>query len=811
MRLLGVLLQLTVTVSAPDTVRARVPFTLVVQIGTPAGRVVQLTPPAFGSFSTVKVARLVDRDSTGPAARVGRGDWERHEYRYTLIAPTEGRFGFSPFLVRAGAATARSRALAFVVQDAPPPAPARPRVLTSARINPARAVDVHAVASADTIWRGEQLTYSVGVFLDEFARSRLRRNPEFVPPEVRGAISYPLRGVPRVSFTRDVGAKRYAAYVFERALFPVAAGELHVPAARLTYALPQGPGYFSREESFTLAAESLLVIVREPPIDGRPGDWRGAVGQLTASGRIDTSRTRVGDPVTLTLRVAGTGNIELLPRPALALPWATLVTGSERVSIDSTGPALRGVKEFDWLLTPNDSGAKSIPSIRYPFFDPLRAQYRTLETVPIALTVGGSATVAALSGAVDALPTAGGRGGAIDAPFALLDAPARHPADAPTWWWWGAWAALAATTLGLLVVPRRGGSRRTSPKAARDSLESVGALQDAGDVARARRAWLNALASRVPDVSASADQSQVERALRRAGAREPSVVAICAALASLDAVAFGGADRTAAPSPAELLGLLDALERETVRPRLPRAMTLLLVAASTMLLLPANLVGAQAPSWADGVAAYEGGRFADARDAFLSAAASSPADRAAWRNAGVAAWRVGDTVTATWAWQRALRLDPRDAAVRELLEGLPNMVGRADAAVPPVPSAWLQWASMGALLLALALAAAARRRPVVLLRRVAWSLLLLSGAAFGGARWIARRVEAPRLAIALRDAVSRRDPTMTAEPVASITAGDILTVVDGRSGWLRIRVDATHDGWVPEPLLGSLDRRSLTR
>jgi hypothetical protein len=446
-------LQLTVALSAPDTVNARTPFTITLEVGTVAGRTIRVEPPRFAPFTMVKVATLVGRDSTGPAARAARRAWERHEMRYTLQAPAAGRFGFSPFVIRADATVMRSRALAFVVQEVAPPAP-RGRVLTSAPVNPARPVDVHAVASADTVWRGQQVTYSVGVFLDDFARTRLRRNPEFVPPEVRGALSYPLRGTGRATFSRVVGGKNYSAYVFERALFPVAAGELRIPAARLTYALPQGPGYFSREESYALAAESLLVVVREPPLDGRPGDWRGAVGRLTATARVDTARARTGEPVVLTLRVAGAGNIELLPRPPLGLPWGTLVNGSERVSIDSTGPALRGVKEFDWLLTPRDTGVVTVPPIRYPYFDPQQTAYRVAETAPLSMTVREGTATTVVTG-TDSVGTSASTAVA-SAPFDVL---APRPSSAtvrssPWRWLTGALLAIAAL---CLLVPRMPG------------------------------------------------------------------------------------------------------------------------------------------------------------------------------------------------------------------------------------------------------------------------------------------------------------------------------------------------------------------
>lgn len=802
LHVLGVLTQLTVALTAPDTVRARAPFTVTLEVGAPAGRSIVVTPPAFAPFTIVKSVRLIGRDSTGPAARAIRGVWERHEYRYTLQAPAAGRFGFSPFVVRAAPQQTRSRALAFVVQDVAP-SPARPRVLSAAPVNPARPVDVHAVISADTVWRGQQLTYSVGVFLDDFARTRLRRNPEFVPPEVRGAISYPLRGAPRIAFSRDVGGKQYSAYVFERALFPVAAGEVQIPAARLTYALPQGPGYFSREESFTLAAESLRVVVREPPVDGRPGDWRGAVGLLTVAARVDTVRARVGDPVTFTLRVNGSGNIELLPRPSLTVAGATLVNGSERVSIDSTGPALRGVKEFDWLLTPRDTGRLVIPRVRYPFFDPQRASYRTVESATIELTITPGATVATTSGdAVTAEPT---DRPVIDAPFALAASPALRRAPGRQWWWW--WGLLMAATGLALAAPRRRRAVRRDGIDDRAALAAQSAPRDATEAALARRRWLNALGARVPAALDSVNPDDLARAVRRQGARDATVTAIRDAAARLDRVAFGGAPLSELPPLPQLVQLLDAIDDETVRTaRVPAAAAAWLLAV--LLVLPRAVTMAQSPSaWSRGVGAYTTGQFPSARAAFSEVVAGEPDDVAAWRNLGLSAWRAADTATTLWAWQRALRLDPRDAVVRAQLEQLPALQVPEDAAVPPVGAEPVRHAAIAVAGLALIAALVSRRTGATRgWRRLAIGAAVASAATVGAAEWLARRIDRPGVAVALRDASSRREPAMTADPVAAITAGDILPVLDTRPGWVRIRVDATHDGWLPASYIGPLDR-----
>src|SRR5690606_10529544 len=110
----------------------------------------------------------------------------------------------------------------------------------------------------------------------------------------------------------------YEAHVFERAIFPLTAGTITIPAARLSYSLPISRSFFSREESFALRTEPVRLVALAPPDEGRPAGFTGAVGsnlvlQLTA----DAAGARVGDPLLVTGRIFGSGNVGLLPRPRL--------------------------------------------------------------------------------------------------------------------------------------------------------------------------------------------------------------------------------------------------------------------------------------------------------------------------------------------------------------------------------------------------------------------------------------------------------------------------------------------------------------
>src|SRR5690606_7282692 len=236
-----------------------------------------------------------------------------------------------------------------------------PEILQRAPIDPDAGVNFHALATPDTVWVGQQLNYQVGVFMDEDVRSRLRRNPEFMPPELRSMLAYDLPTYQAFIPRPGSPGMRLEAYVFRRALFPLQTGTFQIPPATLAYSLPLSRSFFSREESFTRRTRATSVHVRALPAAGQPADFGGAVGSWQLEAVVDTISPRVGDPVRLTIRVKGEGNVSMLPRPTLELDWAAVTPTRERVDLDANGAAIRGTKEFDWLVTPRDDGVRIVP------------------------------------------------------------------------------------------------------------------------------------------------------------------------------------------------------------------------------------------------------------------------------------------------------------------------------------------------------------------------------------------------------------------------------------------------------------------
>ncbi|WP_275836088.1 hypothetical protein, partial [Roseisolibacter sp. H3M3-2] len=409
--MLRLLAQVTVAVSAPAEVGPRDPVLVTVEVTAPAGRDVRLVPPSFSPLRLLSTARIAAVDSTPPGGNYLRPPWQVTEWRYVLDVPdgVRGRHAFPPFVAEVagrGARPTSARSRAWALQVRAPVQPSRTPAIVDRTPRPSRqGIAFHARLAPDTVYVGQQATYQIAVFLDDEARTRLRRNPEFVPPELRGLLAYDLPAGRTSLRGRVVDGRRYDVHVFQRAVFPVAPGRIDVPPAQLTYALPLTSGFFSREESFSARSESVRLVAIEPPAAGRPADWAGAVGRLRATARLDSSAARVGDPVVLTLRVEGEGNVKLLPRPPLELGWAAAVPGEERVTLDSSALDVRGAKEFDWILTPRASGAREVSPIRYAYFDPETRQYDVAlsPALPLQVLPGG------LAGVVDGRPVEGAR------------------------------------------------------------------------------------------------------------------------------------------------------------------------------------------------------------------------------------------------------------------------------------------------------------------------------------------------------------------------------------------------------------------
>ena len=138
-----------------------------------------------------------------------------------------------------------------------------------------------------------------------------------------------------------------------------------------------------------LRTKPLTLTVAEPPAAGRPASWCGAIASnLTATATLDAKVCTAGDPMTLTLEIAGAAN----PSSVYPPDFTAALTGSI-FRIDTASlktETLSASRRFTWRVRSTKAGTVEFPSLPVSYYDLDRRAYVTRKTdsIPIQVKAG---------------------------------------------------------------------------------------------------------------------------------------------------------------------------------------------------------------------------------------------------------------------------------------------------------------------------------------------------------------------------------------------------------------------------------------
>ncbi|MDB4917586.1 MAG: hypothetical protein JWM95_5230 [Gemmatimonadetes bacterium] len=773
-----VLAQIVIVAHAPDTATTCAPMEVSVAARAPGVIAPRIAlPPLANSL------QLLRTSSVSRVERMGNGQSSAStEATFTFATDAAGRVALPSFTASVGALHSVATPLPV---EARPASALPPAVLVRAWLDRAGRGD-----TSDSLYVGQQVDYVVDVQLNESARQRLRRNPTFFPPEMPGVLAYDL--APPAAIGRS-GHHCFETLSYRRALFPLFAGRTVIAPAALTYSLPLSTSFFSREESFELRTDSVRFTTIDVPAAGRPPDFAGAVGTVAATSKVSMTNARMGDPVVLTLRLEGAGNVKLWPRPPLTLSWATVAQGEERVQVDTSLARVRGTKEFDWLLTPRQAGRQEVPAMHYPFFDADKGTYASALTSPLSLDVQTAALAATDSAPASRL--------AVRRNLRDESSPS-VPSQA--WYWLLLAIAPAPAALRRARDRTRLRSRSQSPG---QRLRHAAASKERLVARDVRRLYLEAIRERVALTSGSLQRAELARALRRVGVTAATADMASELLEKLDAAAFspsGALDASATSDAANIVRDIDAQAvQRTQGISGARGLSIIVLAAmlaATAYALPEGV----ANTFSQGVEAYDGGAFPLAARLFARVATRAPRANDAWANLGAAAWAHADSAAAVRAWQRALRLDPLDAETRERLDLVQLSPLRSPGYVVPVPVDVPAYAALACWVVAwLVLFVPPARRPQAL-RPLCGGALIVAVVLLGGALELRDRLDPRGLGILCGSRLLVSAPN-SGSALASGTVGETGRLGPREGTWVRLELDGARAGWVPVESVLPLD------
>jgi hypothetical protein len=716
------------------------------------------------------------------------------EYRYVMVTEHGGAYTIPAFEARLGSLTARSQPIHVVVRGDVVYQP--PTVITRARIDTGGSFNPRSAMAPETVYVGQQADYEVAVFMNARVRDRMRRNPTFYPPDMQSMLAYDLASASAAQ--RQAGGSRcFDALVYRRALFPLQAGRLVIPPAQLTYALSIGSSFFSREESHDRQTDSAVVVAIDPPMEGQPAEFDGAVGDLQVTARVDPGPARVGDPVTLTVRVSGAGNVKLFPRPHLAIPWASVVPSDERVQVDSAGKRIRGSKDFAWIITPRIAGELDVPPVRYSFFNPDTRRYEVSTSAPARVRVEGGALAAVdTTHRENVLTIRREYRGAVSEPLPS------HPAF---------WLVLAIAPLPALGARLRSALRKRARQLRPSSRldRSLRATSDHPDGRLLRRAFVGVLVDRLGLGSdALTHPGALRRALRRAGVSAAAATDAEALLRELDTAAFSPDGALAPDAGDRAKHLMRQIDDEALaRSELPlRVVSLALLASLSVVgVSSARQSNAAEVAFRTGVTAYDAHDYAAARDAFATTVGAESRAADAWANLGTAAWASADTLRAVVGWRHALGIEPLAGDARERLELVHGLGFTSPGYVPPAPLGFVAALMALCWIAGCGLAHPAARARVA--HTTAWIAACgVSAAILGlGAIELQARLSGRNLAVAGSNLTLNTDPALAASRGATVVIGEIVRVSGRQGAWVHVALADGREGWAASDRLAGLD------
>jgi hypothetical protein len=194
-----------------------------------------------------------------------------------------------------------------------------------------------------------------------------------------------------------MNGREYRVYTIKKqALFANKTGRITIPPSTFAISARTGGdpfGMFGGTETLYRKTQELSLEVKPLPEEGRPPHFNNAVGTFTLAADIDKKQASAGEAVALHIKLAGKGNLKMIPDIQLpSLPDFTIYSSKRADNLrpfeqDQVG----GDKDWEYIIVPKAPGSQTIPSLSFSYFNADKNKYETAATPALALTVTSGA------------------------------------------------------------------------------------------------------------------------------------------------------------------------------------------------------------------------------------------------------------------------------------------------------------------------------------------------------------------------------------------------------------------------------------
>ncbi len=252
-----------------------------------------------------------------------------------------------------------------------------------------REVNIHArlLTGATTVWAGEvfPLSYTLDV-----ARRTFNQLGSAVEWDSAPLIIEDWSKPELAEFSANGETRLNIAY--KTRAFAKAPGSLTLNAAHQLVNVATGTvgfGLFQqpRVEQLSVTSNQPVLTVRPLPLP-TPAKFSGAVGQFQLASKVVPATAAVGEPVTWTLELSGTGNwpdVAGLPAREVSRDFQVIQPQAKRTPAE--GKLFDVTLGEDVVLVPTKPGTYTLAPVEFTYFDPKTGAYKTLTTPRSTVTI----------------------------------------------------------------------------------------------------------------------------------------------------------------------------------------------------------------------------------------------------------------------------------------------------------------------------------------------------------------------------------------------------------------------------------------
>ena len=241
--------------------------------------------------------------------------------------------------------------------------------------------------ASTTVWAGEvfPLTYTLDVIRRNFSQlsptidwnptpliseewSKPEANEVLVNGEARFNIVYKARGLAKTPGVLTLNS---------------ATQLVNLQTGSIGFGIFQTP----RVEQINVESNKPRITVKALP--PAPPGFSGAVGEFKLISKVIPDHAAVGEPVTWTIELSGTGNwtdIAGLPSREVSNDFQVVQPKAKRTP--SEGKLFDVTLAEDVVLVPTKAGSYSLGAVNFVYFDPKSGSYKTISAPRTALVIG---------------------------------------------------------------------------------------------------------------------------------------------------------------------------------------------------------------------------------------------------------------------------------------------------------------------------------------------------------------------------------------------------------------------------------------